>query len=107
MIEGAYTGEKNEEGQRHGRGILIIPEPAEYDLDPPCKINLIKDWEMYQGNFQADLCHGAATLMLRDGSKFEGEFVEGRAKAGILVQLTGDQFAGDCDEEGNFEGYCM
>ena len=73
-----YDGEWNNDGRKHGYGILIL-----------------KDDTQYTGQFMNGFCHGHGILKFSDGNMFEGEFISGKYHGyGIFTRFDGMRFEG-------------
>lgn len=82
-----YSGERNEEGERHGKG----------------KQNLNND-SFYDGGWQEDLKHGYGELYLSDGSYYKGNWVANQPEGkGVYLCSKGYKFDG-IFEQGKAEG---
>lgn len=74
-----YKGEWNNDGQRHGFGVLLL-----------------NDGTKYIGEFEFGLCHGLGVMSFADGSRFEGEFNQGKYHGcGIFVRCDRMKFEGE------------
>lgn len=74
-----YKGEWNNEGQRHGFGILLL-----------------HDGTKYMGEFENGLCHGLGVMIFPDGSKYEGEFNHGRYNnLGVFTRCDRMKYEGE------------
>mgnify|MGYP001810314713 CR=1 FL=1 len=58
---GAYDGAMNEQGQRHGYGVMKYT-----------------NGDVYEGMWETDKKHGLGKQIHRNGDIYEGEFVHGR-----------------------------
>lgn len=77
-----YDGFWNNEGKKHGKGILNLT-----------------DGSRYEGNFSDGLFDGHGVLLFPDGSKYEGEFSKGKyAGYGIYTRCDGMKFEGKFSE---------
>lgn len=74
-----YKGDWNNEGQRHGFGILHL-----------------NDGTKYIGEFENGLCHGLGVMSFADGSKYEGEFYQGKyCNYGVFTRCDKMKFEGE------------
>jgi hypothetical protein len=74
-----YKGEWNNEGQRHGFGVLSL-----------------SDGTKYTGEFENGLCHGLGVMTFADGSKYEGEFYQGKYNnLGVFTRCDRMKFEGE------------
>ena len=77
-----YDGFWNNEGKKHGKGILSLT-----------------DGSKYEGKFSDGLFDGHGALMFPDGSKYEGEFSKGKYSGyGIYTRCDGMRFEGRFSE---------
>ncbi|CAF1294686.1 unnamed protein product, partial [Didymodactylos carnosus] len=73
-----YTGEWNNDGQRHGLGKLSFA-----------------DGSKYSGKFENGLFTGLGLIIYTDGSKYEGEFSQGRYNGlGVFTRCDGMKYEG-------------
>ena len=49
------------------------------------KVRSALGWVKYNGMFEAGLMHGTGTLQFHDGRVFQGEFVYGKMKKGLMT----------------------
>ncbi|CAF1064768.1 unnamed protein product [Rotaria sordida] len=77
-----YTGEWNEDGQRHGLGQLTFSDQAKY-----------------RGRFENGLFSGLGSISYPDGSKYDGEFSQGRYHGlGVFTRCDGMKYEGQLHE---------
>ncbi|XP_013412743.1 MORN repeat-containing protein 4 [Lingula anatina] len=77
-----YTGQWNDQGQRHGSGQLML-----------------SDGSKYHGKFENGLFHGYGVMIMQDGSRYEGEFSQGKFSGfGVFTRCDGMKFQGEFRE---------
>lgn len=105
-----YTGEWNEQGQRHGLGYMSFPDGANYDgrfeqgMCHGYGVMQFPDNSKYAGEFKLGKFHGLGIFQRGDGMKFEGEFREGRVHGLGLVTFQ-DRSHGLPHNEGFFQDH--
>ncbi len=89
-----YTGEVNENGEPHGRGVLDYP-----DTQNRCK--------KYEGEFADGLFHGKGIMLYINGRKYDGDWVKGlRQGKGNEETPIGDVYVGDfANDKRHGKGY--
>eukprot|EP01031_Cornospumella_fuschlensis_P028910 gene28910-34887_t len=76
--QGAYDGAMNEQGQRHGYGVMKYT-----------------NGDVYEGMWETDKKHGLGKQIHRNGDIYEGEFVHGRKHGkGKYTYASGDSYEG-------------
>jgi hypothetical protein len=95
-----YTGEFNEEFQRHGKGVSTWPHgdifEGEYREGQEVKGKYtFADGRKYKGECKSGNPHGKGTFKWPDGRKYEGEWVDGNQEGyGKGINEEGDTLEG-------------
>ena len=75
---GTYTGERNEKGERHGKGRNVFPNGDIYDGQyvngkrHGKGVYVFKNTAFYSGNFENNNKSGSGLFIYPDGSKYSG-----------------------------------
>ncbi|CAF0777618.1 unnamed protein product [Adineta steineri] len=73
-----YTGEWNNDGERHGFGQFLFSDQAKY-----------------RGQFEHGLFSGLGCITYPDGSKYDGELSQGRYNGlGVFIRCDGIKYEG-------------
>jgi hypothetical protein len=96
-----YIGERNEQGQKHGKGLLTYKNGAQYEgqfvNDKPCGKGCATSvsGDVYMGGWLNGKRHGAGEVQYSDGSFFCGTFKNGKKEGrGVLTFKSLDSVEG-------------
>ncbi|NXU54512.1 RSPH1 protein, partial [Turnix velox] len=99
---GEYDGERNAEGERHGRGKALLPNGDIYDGEYEHGLRngqgtyRFENGAFYTGNYLLNKKHGQGTFFYPDGSKYEGEWMnDQRHGHGVYTYANGDTYTGE------------
>ncbi|KAJ3209520.1 hypothetical protein HDU67_006148 [Dinochytrium kinnereticum] len=100
---GVYEGERNEVGQRHGKGKNTFPNGDVFEgmyAFGERNGNGVYKWKngaKYVGEYKNSVRDGAGTLYYPDGSKYRGPFSQGKRHGsnGTYYYPNGDTYFGD------------
>ncbi|XP_075628948.1 radial spoke head 1 homolog [Balearica regulorum gibbericeps] len=99
---GEYDGERNSEGERHGRGKARLPNGDTYDGE--YEHGFRSGWGTYRfrsgayytGEYLQNKKHGQGTFFYPDGSQYEGDWVnDQRHGYGEYTYANGDIYTGE------------
>ncbi|KFP43494.1 Radial spoke head 1, partial [Chlamydotis macqueenii] len=96
-----YDGERNPEGERHGRGKARLPNGDTYDGEYDQGFRngqgtyRFKNGARYIGEYLQNKKHGQGTFFYPDGSKYKGDWVnDQRHGYGEYTYANGDTYTG-------------
>ncbi|XP_044522785.1 radial spoke head 1 homolog [Gracilinanus agilis] len=99
---GEYEGERNEAGERHGKGKALLPNGDMYDgLYEFGKRHgqgtyRFKNGARYIGEYQQNKKHGQGMFIYPDGSKYEGDWADDQRHGhGIYFYANNDTYTGE------------
>ncbi|OXB58623.1 hypothetical protein ASZ78_007617 [Callipepla squamata] len=99
---GEYDGERNSEGERHGRGKAELPNGDTYEGEYEHSLRngqgtyRFKNGAFYVGEYLQNKKHGHGTFYYPDGSKYEGSWVDDQRHGyGEYTYANGDSYAGE------------
>ncbi|NWV01494.1 RSPH1 protein, partial [Upupa epops] len=99
---GEYDGERNAEGERHGRGKARLPNGDTYDGEYEHGLRngqgtyRFKNGARYIGEYLQNKKHGKGTFFYPDGSKYKGDWVnDQRHGYGEYTYANGDSYTGE------------
>ncbi|XP_063160765.1 radial spoke head 1 homolog [Candoia aspera] len=99
---GEYEGERNEAGERHGRGKARLPNGDTYEGEyANGKRNgkglyRFKNGARYTGEYLENKKQGNGVFIYPDGSKYEGDWVEDQRHGnGVYCYVNGDTYTGE------------
>uniref|UniRef100_A0A8C6JES4 Radial spoke head 1 homolog n=1 Tax=Melopsittacus undulatus TaxID=13146 RepID=A0A8C6JES4_MELUD len=99
---GEYEGERNAEGERHGRGKARLPNGDTYDGEYEHGLRngqgtyRFKNGACYIGTYLRNKKHGQGTFFYPDGSKYEGDWVDDQRHGhGQYTYANGDTYTGE------------
>jgi len=100
---GTYEGERNEKGERHGKGKTVLPNgdnyEGEYMLGKRHGLGTYKFKKnncRYTGHYQAGRRHGPGTMIYPNGTKYIGEWARNkRDGVGKYIYTNGDTYEGE------------
>ncbi|XP_051847144.1 radial spoke head 1 homolog [Antechinus flavipes] len=99
---GEYEGERNEAGERHGKGKAMLPNGDVYDgLYEFGKRHgqgtyRFKSGARYIGEYQQNKKHGQGLFIYPDGSKYEGNWVDDQRHGhGVYYYPNNDTYTGE------------
>ncbi|XP_069709880.1 radial spoke head 1 homolog [Phaenicophaeus curvirostris] len=97
-----YEGERNAEGERHGRGKAHLPNGDTYDGEYECGLRSgqgtyrFMNGARYIGGYLQNKKHGQGTFYYPDGSVYEGSWVnDQRHGYGRYTYANGDTYTGE------------
>ncbi|NXX79449.1 RSPH1 protein, partial [Urocolius indicus] len=97
-----YDGERNPEGERHGRGKAKLPNgdiyngEYEHGLRSGQGTYRFKNGACYIGEYLQNKKHGRGTFFYPDGSKYEGDWVDDQRHGyGEYMYANGDVYTGE------------
>ncbi|CAG9312094.1 unnamed protein product [Blepharisma stoltei] len=97
-----YTGEWNNDKQRHGYGVQIWPDGSKYEgywmLDKANGKGRLThgDGDVYEGDWKDDKAHGFGIYMHTDGAKYEGQWQDDKQHGkGTETWPDGARYVGD------------
>lgn len=97
-----YTGQKNDAGQKHGKGHMIYPSGNEYDgewknnIKHGYGVHTFTDGHIYTGEFDEDRRHGQGTMNYPDGAFYKGGWeVSDRGGYGVFHFADGAKYDGE------------
>ncbi|XP_009996531.1 PREDICTED: radial spoke head 1 homolog [Chaetura pelagica] len=97
-----YEGERNEEGERHGRGRARLPNGDTYEGEYEHGLRSgqgtyrFKNGAFYTGGYLQNKKHGHGVFFYPDGSKYEGSWVnDQRHGYGKYTYPNGDTYSGE------------
>lgn len=96
-----YEGAEDEDGRRHGSGILTWPDGRRYEGHFEHGLlqgHACMSWpsgQQYVGEYFADLKHGAGVFTWSDGRRYSGEWQHGRRHGcGVYTNAKGETCSG-------------
>ncbi|XP_010167541.2 radial spoke head 1 homolog, partial [Antrostomus carolinensis] len=96
-----YDGERNAEGERHGRGKAQLPNGDRYDGEYERGLRSgqgtyrFKNGAYYTGEYLQNKKHGKGVFFYPDGSKYEGDWVDDQRHGyGEYTYANGDTYTG-------------
>ncbi|NXI42517.1 RSPH1 protein, partial [Galbula dea] len=99
---GEYDGERNSEGERHGRGRARLPNGDTYDGEYERGFRSgqgtyrFKNGARYTGEYLQNKKHGKGVFFYPDGSKYEGDWVDDQRHGfGEYTYANGDIYTGE------------
>ncbi|XP_074458843.1 radial spoke head 1 homolog [Larus michahellis] len=99
---GEYDGERNSEGERHGRGKAFLPNGDIYDGEYEHGFRSgqgtyrFRNGACYIGKYLLNKKHGRGIFYYPDGSKYEGDWVnDQRHGHGVYTYANGDTYTGE------------
>ncbi|XP_010634797.1 radial spoke head 1 homolog isoform X2 [Fukomys damarensis] len=97
-----YEGERNEAGQRHGRGRARLPNgdvyegSYEFGQRSGQGIYKFKNGARYTGQYLKNKKHGQGIFIYPDGSRYEGEWAEDQRHGhGVYYYVNNDTYTGE------------
>ncbi|KGL98344.1 Radial spoke head 1, partial [Charadrius vociferus] len=97
-----YDGERNSEGERHGRGKARLPNGDTYDGEYEHGFRSgqgtyrFRNGACYTGKYLQNKKHGQGIFFYPDGSKYEGDWVnDQRHGYGVYTYANGDTYTGE------------
>jgi len=100
-VTGDYSGDRNEEGQKHGRGIMKYSDGSSYDGEWSHGVMegygtfRYANGDVYTGNFIKNKPHGRGLVMYKNENIYDGEWSEGlRTGDGTLTFGNGSVYLG-------------
>ncbi|CAL7949047.1 unnamed protein product [Xylocopa violacea] len=98
---GLYEGERNEKGDRHGRGKALLPNGDMY-VGQYCKglrhgggLYVFKIGARYDGEWRQGVKYGQGTFWYPDGTRYEGEWKRDMKYGfGVYYYTNGDMYEG-------------
>ncbi|XP_026298638.1 radial spoke head 1 homolog isoform X2 [Apis mellifera] len=98
---GLYEGERNEKGDRHGRGKALLPNGDMY-VGQYCKglrhargLYVFKNGARYDGEWRQGVKYGQGTFWYPDGTRYEGEWKrDTKYGFGVYYYINGDVYEG-------------
>uniref|UniRef100_A0A8C3JXC6 Radial spoke head 1 homolog n=1 Tax=Calidris pygmaea TaxID=425635 RepID=A0A8C3JXC6_9CHAR len=97
-----YEGERNPEGERHGRGKAFLSNGDTYDGEYEHGFRngqgtyRFKNGACYIGKYVQNKKHGQGIFFYPDGSKYEGDWVnDQRHGHGVYTYANGDTYTGE------------
>ncbi|XP_076546518.1 radial spoke head 1 homolog isoform X1 [Osmia lignaria lignaria] len=98
---GLYEGERNEKGDRHGRGKALLPNGDMYE-GQYCKglrhgpgLYVFKNGARYDGQYRQGVKYGQGTFWYPDGTRYEGEWKrDTKYGFGVYYYVNGDVYEG-------------
>ncbi|XP_063702633.1 radial spoke head 1 homolog [Culicoides brevitarsis] len=99
---GTYEGDRNEAGERHGKGFAVLPNGDQYDGEyrnnfrHGSGIYYFKRGYRYEGSWKLGLKHGIGKFYYPDGSTYEGEWKSDQKQGyGIYTYPNLDRYEGN------------
>lgn len=99
---GLYEGERNEAGERHGKGYALLPNSDQYDGEYRNGFRhgqgtyYFKKGHRYEGNWKQGLKHGIGKFYYPDGSIYEGEWKSDQRQGyGVYTYPNQDRYEGN------------
>lgn len=106
-----YTGEKDAEGRRHGKGRMIYPDGGVYEGDWKNGVMegkgkyIFTYGDIYEGDFRNNVIEGTGKYIYGNGEIYEGDYknnvMEGKGK---FISANGDIYEGGY-KNGRFDGH--
>ncbi|KAK9303333.1 hypothetical protein QLX08_004931 [Tetragonisca angustula] len=98
---GLYEGERNEKGDRHGRGEALLPNGDMY-VGQYCKglrhgrgLYVFKNGARYDGEWRQGVKYGQGTFWYPDGTRYEGEWKRDMKYGfGVYYYVNNDVYEG-------------
>lgn len=101
QITTEYVGERNEEGKKHGRGLLTYSDGSSYDGEWKDGVMegqgtfCYKNGDVYSGCFVNNKPHGRGLMMYKNENIYDGEWHDGmRTGDGTLTFANGSVYLG-------------
>ncbi|XP_068930898.1 radial spoke head 1 homolog [Petaurus breviceps papuanus] len=99
---GEYEGDRNEAGERHGKGKAILPNGDIYDGQYEFGKRhgqgtyRFKSGARYIGEYQQNKKHGQGLFIYPDGSKYEGNWADDQRHGhGVYYYINNDTYTGE------------
>ncbi|XP_002761498.2 radial spoke head 1 homolog isoform X2 [Callithrix jacchus] len=99
---GEYEGDRNEAGERHGRGRARLPNGDTYEGSYEFGkrhgqgIYRFKNGARYTGEYVRNKKHGQGTFIYPDGSRYEGEWADDQRHGyGVYYYVNNDTYTGE------------
>lgn len=99
---GLYEGDRNEAGERHGKGYALLPNGDQYSGDyrngfrHGHGIYFFKKGHRYDGSWKLGLKHGIGKFYYPDGSIYEGEWKSDQRQGyGVYTYPNLDRYEGN------------
>uniref|UniRef100_A0A8I3W489 Radial spoke head 1 homolog n=1 Tax=Callithrix jacchus TaxID=9483 RepID=A0A8I3W489_CALJA len=97
-----YEGDRNEAGERHGRGRARLPNGDTYEGSYEFGkrhgqgIYRFKNGARYTGEYVRNKKHGQGTFIYPDGSRYEGEWADDQRHGyGVYYYVNNDTYTGE------------